>query len=40
MLKIDKNHGILIDNNYKSVRDYIDKNYLFFTKETQKGLKI
>ena len=40
MLKVDKNHGgILIDNDYKSIRDYIDKNYLFFNKETQKGLE-
>lgn len=39
MLKIDKNHGIIIDLNYKSVRDYIDKNYFFFTLETQKGLE-
>lgn len=39
MLKINKNHGIIIDKNYKNVRDYIEKNYLWFNKNTQMGLE-
>lgn len=39
MYKIDKNHGVLEDTNYKNVKDYILKNYTIFSKDVQIGLE-
>lgn len=39
MVLVDKHYGILIDQNYKSVRDFIEKNYFTFTKDVRLGLE-
>jgi len=39
MVLIDKHHGILVDQNYKSIRDFIERNYFTFTEDVQLGLE-
>lgn len=39
MVLVDNHHGILVDQNYKSVRDFIERNYSTFTKDIQLGLE-